>query len=82
MCYFAYFIAGRRFVCDNAHMDSAAIIKALTADGWTLVAQKGSHRQYKHSSKPGRVTIPHPVKDMPVGTLASIEKQSGVKLRR
>jgi predicted RNA binding protein YcfA (HicA-like mRNA interferase family) len=63
-------------------MDSAAIIKALTADGWFEVAHRGSHKQFKHPTKTGRVTIPHPVKDMPIGTLSSIEKQSGVSLRR
>jgi predicted RNA binding protein YcfA (HicA-like mRNA interferase family) len=63
-------------------MKSADIIKALEADGWFQVAQKGSHCQFKHPNKPGRVTIPHPVKDMPIGTLISIEKQSGVRLRK
>jgi predicted RNA binding protein YcfA (HicA-like mRNA interferase family) len=62
-------------------MKGADIIKALDADGWREVAQKGSHKQFKHPTKPGRVTIPHPVKDMPIGTLISIEKQSGVRLR-
>lgn len=62
-------------------MDSRTIIKALEAEGWFEAAQKGSHKQFKHPTKSGRVTIPHPVKDMPVGTLASIERQSGVKLR-
>jgi predicted RNA binding protein YcfA (HicA-like mRNA interferase family) len=69
-------------VCDKAHMKSADIIKALRADGWFEVAQKGDHKQFKHPTKPGRVTIPHPVKDMPIGTLISIEKQSGFRLRR
>lgn len=62
-------------------MNSKEIIKALEADGWQNVAQKGSHMQFKHPTKPGRVTVPHPAKDMPIGTLKSIEKQSGVKLR-
>jgi len=62
-------------------MRSADIIRALVADGWFEAAQKGSHKQFKHPVKPGRVTVPHPVADMPIGTLASIEKQSGVRLR-
>jgi predicted RNA binding protein YcfA (HicA-like mRNA interferase family) len=62
-------------------MKSADIINALATDGWVEVAHKGSHKQFKHPTKPGRVTIPHPVKDMPIGTLISIEKQSGVRLR-
>jgi predicted RNA binding protein YcfA (HicA-like mRNA interferase family) len=63
-------------------MKSADIIKALEADGWYEVAQRGSHKQFKHPSKTGRVTVPHPVKDMPVGTRKSIERQSGVRLQR
>lgn len=62
-------------------MTSAEIIKALKSDGWTQVAQKGSHVQFKHKTKPGRVTVPHPKKDIPVGTLRSIEKQAGIKLK-
>jgi predicted RNA binding protein YcfA (HicA-like mRNA interferase family) len=62
-------------------MKSAAIIKKLEAGGWQLVRQKGSHRQYRHPDRPGTVTVPHPKSDMGVGTIKSIEKQSGVKLR-
>ena len=62
-------------------MNSKEIIKRLQADGWYLVATKGSHANYKHPLKPGRVTVPHPKRDLPLGTLKSIEKQSGVKLR-
>jgi predicted RNA binding protein YcfA (HicA-like mRNA interferase family) len=62
-------------------MNSREVIKALEADGWREVAQKGSHKQFKHPTKPGRVTIPHPNKDFPVGTLKSIERQAGIELR-
>jgi predicted RNA binding protein YcfA (HicA-like mRNA interferase family) len=62
-------------------MDSRDIVKALQADGWFKVAQAGSHVQFKHPTKPGRVTVPHPRKDIPAGTLRSIEKQSGLSLR-
>jgi predicted RNA binding protein YcfA (HicA-like mRNA interferase family) len=58
---------------------SRDIIKALKDDGWTQVDQQGSHVQFKHPTKKGRVTVPHPKKDMPIGTLRSIEKQSGLK---
>ncbi len=68
-------------MCINTHMKSADIIKALKADGWEQVVQKGSHVQFRHPSKPGRVTVPHPKRDIPVGTLRSIEKQAGLKLR-
>lgn len=62
-------------------MNSRDIIKALLRDGWRQVAQKGSHIQFKHPTKPGRVTVPHPKRDTPVGTLRSIEKQAQLKLR-
>ena len=57
------------------------MIKAVEADGWFQVAQRGSHRQFKHPSKPGRVTVPHPKRDLPLGTLKAIERQAGLKLR-
>lgn len=56
---------------------SREIAARLEKEGWTLVRQSGSHRQYKHPTKPGRVTLPHPVKDIPVGTLRSIYRQAG-----
>jgi len=60
---------------------SREVIKMLKADGWVLVAVDGDHYQFKHPTKAGRVTVPHPVKDLPIGTVKSIERQSGVKLR-
>ena len=60
-------------------MNSRQIIKALKKDGWFEVAQKGSHVQFKHPDKKGRVTVPHPKKDLPKGTVTSIERQSGIK---
>jgi predicted RNA binding protein YcfA (HicA-like mRNA interferase family) len=57
------------------------IIAKLEGDGWFKVAQKGSHVQFKHPTKPGRVTVPYPNRDIPLGTLRSIEKQAGLKLR-
>ncbi|BDA86654.1 addiction module toxin, HicA family protein [Aureimonas sp. SA4125] len=62
-------------------MDSRIILAKLLADGWIEVVRAGSHLQMKHPTKPGRVTLPHPRKDVPVGTLKSIEKQSGLKLK-
>ncbi|MCR4378977.1 MAG: type II toxin-antitoxin system HicA family toxin [Rhodospirillales bacterium] len=61
-------------------MKSLDVLRCLYADGWIEVKQRGSHVQLKHPSKPGRVTVPHPKRDLPMGTLKSIEKQSGVKL--
>jgi predicted RNA binding protein YcfA (HicA-like mRNA interferase family) len=62
-------------------MDSREIIRRLQQDGWFEVAHEGNHKQFKHSTKPGRVTVPTPRRDVPVGTLRSIEKQAGIKLR-
>ncbi len=57
------------------------VIKLLEADGWYLVATRGSHRQYKHPSKPGRVTIAgHSREDLAPGTLNSILKQAQLKM--
>jgi predicted RNA binding protein YcfA (HicA-like mRNA interferase family) len=58
-------------------------IKMIEADGWVLVATRGSHRQYKHASKAGRVTIAgKPNDDLAPGTLNSILKQAGLKEER
>jgi len=58
-------------------MDSREVIRRLEQEGWVLVRTKGSHRQYKHPSKPGRVTVPHPKRDFPEGTLRAIFRQAG-----
>ena len=53
------------------------IIRILLDDGWFLAATRGSHRQYKHGAKPGRVTVAgKPSDDVAPGTLASIRKQA------
>ncbi len=62
-------------------MNSREIIRKLEQDGWFEVSQAGSHKQFKHATKPGRVTVPSPRKNVPMGTLRSIEKQAGIKLR-
>ena len=62
-------------------MHSRELIKRLQKDGWYEVNQVGSHKQFKHPTKKGRVTVPHPSRDIPTGTLKSIEKQAGIKLR-
>jgi len=61
----------------NTHMNSAEIIKRLKQDGWFLHNVRGSHHQYKHPQKKGRVTVPHPKKDLPIGTYKNICKQAG-----
>jgi predicted RNA binding protein YcfA (HicA-like mRNA interferase family) len=53
----------------------------LEGDGWVLVVTRGSHRQFKHPDKTGRVTVAgKPGDDIPAGTLSSILKQAGLKL--
>jgi len=64
----------------NTHMKSADVIKALEADGWYEVRHRGSHKQFKHPTKKGLVTVPHPQRDLPIGTLRSIRKQAGLKI--
>ena len=61
-------------------MSSDEIIRLLKADGWRKVHQKGSHYQFKHLIKLGKVTVPHPNKDLPVGTAKAILKQAGISL--
>lgn len=56
------------------------VLKWLNADGWYLVATEGSHRQFKHPTKVGRVTVPgKPKDDLPIGTLNSVLRQAGLK---
>lgn len=57
--------------------NSRKLIRLLEADGWYLVEVRGDHHQYRHSAKKGRVTVPHPNKDIVVGTLRSIYRQAG-----
>lgn len=78
-------------ICDKSKLDDRGcngapdwiieIIKELQADGWYEVNVVGSHHQFKHPTKKGRVTVKHPDKDIPYKTLNSIEKQSGLKFR-
>jgi len=56
------------------------VIAVLEDDGWSLVRTRGSHRQFRHSMKPGTVTVAGKLSvDIPAGTLASIYKQAGLK---
>ena len=61
-------------------MKVSEVLTKLKNDGWELIATKGSHRQFKHKTKPGRVTVPgKPSDDLAPGTLNSIFKQAGWK---
>ena len=57
---------------------SREVIQKLKEDGWYEVNTVGSHHQFKHPVKKGRVTVKHPDKDIPPKTLKSIERQSGL----
>ncbi|MFW0766079.1 type II toxin-antitoxin system HicA family toxin [Trabulsiella odontotermitis] len=58
-------------------MNSKALIAELVADGWILIRVTGSHHHFRHPIKRGLVTVPHPKKDLPVGTVKSIRRQAG-----
>ncbi len=61
-------------------MKVSELLRRLHEDRWFLVATRGSHRQYKHPTKPGRVTVPgRPSDELAAGTLNSILKQAGLK---
>ncbi len=61
-----------------ASMSSRDLLKDLNDDGWVQVRQKGSHVQLKHPEKPGLITVPHPKRELPRGTAASIYKRAGL----
>jgi predicted RNA binding protein YcfA (HicA-like mRNA interferase family) len=53
------------------------VIRLLVGDGWTQVSQRGSHRQFEHPTKTGKVTVPGQMSDdVPTGTLRSILRQA------
>lgn len=59
------------------------VIKMVESDGWIKIGQEGSHRQYKHPIKSGKVTIAgHPSVDMPPGTLKNILRQAQIQEKR
>jgi predicted RNA binding protein YcfA (HicA-like mRNA interferase family) len=61
-------------------MKVGEVLRMLNDDGWFLVATRGSHRQFKHTTKAGRVTVPgKPSDHLAPGTLSSIQKQAGLK---
>lgn len=62
-------------------LSSREVLARLHEAGWVIDRKSGSHVQMAHPTRPGMVTVPHPRKDFPIGTLKSIEKQSGVNLR-
>lgn len=65
-------------------MKVSEVIKLLEKDGWFEVTQNGSHKQFKHDLKKKRVTVSYHKKsdELDIGTLKSIERQSGIKLKK
>ena len=59
---------------------SKDIIKILEDDGWYQVKVVGSHTHFKHNEKKGKVTVPHPKKDLPLKTIKSILSQAGLNI--
>jgi predicted RNA binding protein YcfA (HicA-like mRNA interferase family) len=59
--------------------NSRKLVKRLTDVGWFLVEVSGDHHQFKHPVLKGRVTVPHPNADVPIGTVYSIYRQAGWK---
>jgi predicted RNA binding protein YcfA (HicA-like mRNA interferase family) len=57
------------------------VMRLLATSGWVQVAQKGSHRQFKHPTKPGKITVPGKISDdLPTGTYKSILRQAGLEV--
>lgn len=63
-------------------MNSREVIKALQGDGWYHVSTEGDHWRFNHPTKQGKTTVQHPKKDLSLFAVKSIERQSGVKLRK
>lgn len=59
-------------------MKSADLIKEVTKAGWELDRVRGSHHVFKHPTKPGHLTVPHPKKALGKGLVAAIRKQAGI----
>jgi len=62
-------------------MDSQSIIRRLEQEGWVRAGGKGDHVKFKHPARPGHVVIPHPRKDVAIGTLRNIYRQAGWEWR-
>ena len=60
-------------------MNSAELIKKLTADGWVLRSVRGSHHVYSHPVRGGHLSVPHPKKDLGIGLVRAILKQAGLR---
>jgi len=64
---------------DMKSYSSKEVISILKGNGWYLSSTKGDHHQFKHPTKPGKTTVPHPRKDLGITEIKSISKQSGIQ---
>jgi len=62
----------------NEQVKSSELIKRLESHGWVLQRIKGSHHQFKHPNSPLEITVPHPNKEVKLGTLRQIMKDAGL----
>lgn len=62
-------------------MDSSQVISKLEADGWKLDRIKGSHHYFKKPGFPRPACVPHPKKDLPAGTIAALQRYTGVRFK-
>lgn len=60
-------------------MDSRTLVRMLLDHGWTEVRVSGSHHTFKHPERKELLTVPHPKKNLPIGTVNSILKKAGLK---
>lgn len=65
------------YQCVYFSVTSKDLVKRLVQDGWLWVGGKGDHEKFKQPTRPDHVVVPHPRKDMPLGTLRNIYRQAG-----
>jgi len=58
--------------------NSRKLIRRLEQDGWYEVGVEGSHHHFKHPHKAGKIQVPHPRKDLPLGTARAIMRDAGL----
>lgn len=78
-CLYTYYAVFASEVLVVRNWSSGDIIRLLRKDGWHVVRIRGSHHQFRHTTKPGLVTVPHPRKHLPIKTASSILKQAGLE---
>lgn len=62
-------------------MDSSTVVNKLKENGWRHIRTKGDHWYFRKDGVQRPTCVPHPNKDLPIGTLKAIERQTGIKLK-